>query len=104
MKDVWEKIPNTFDYDNIDEQGGKNKDGAKLYVGWAKHAMFNQPNTAWNDEPSQGCEREYRSRDWWYVSYLTLSSPTLFRAVSKLGTRQVPPPALDLDTRWEGNF
>jgi len=40
MHDNWDAVQNTFDYNNPDEQNGKNKDGAKVYVGWGKHAMF----------------------------------------------------------------
>lgn len=65
MHDNWDTVQNTINYDNIDEQDGKDKDGAKIYVGWGKHAMFADRNTAWNDEFSQGCGREFRSRDWW---------------------------------------
>ncbi|KAG0638526.1 hypothetical protein HOY80DRAFT_967119 [Tuber brumale] len=67
MHDNWDKVQNTFDYSNPDEQAGKNKEGAKIYVGWGKHAMFAQRNTGWNDEASQGCGREFRSADWWYL-------------------------------------
>lgn len=65
MHDDWNTVQNTINYDNLDEQDGKDKDGAKIYVGWGKHAMFSQRNTGWNDEISQGCGREFRSRDWW---------------------------------------
>jgi hypothetical protein len=67
MHDNWDGVQNTINYDNVDEQGGDNKDGAKIYVGWGKHATFAQRNTGWNDEASQGCGREFRSRDWWYI-------------------------------------
>ena len=72
MHDNWGSIQNTFDYNNLNEQNGKNKDGAKIYVGWGKHAMFSQRNTGFNDEAAQGCGREFRSGDWWYDS-LTFS-------------------------------
>ncbi|KAI5785845.1 hypothetical protein EDC01DRAFT_190119 [Geopyxis carbonaria] len=67
MEDNWATVQNTFNYDNTGENGGRNKDGAKIYVGWGKHAMFDDRNTGWNDAPSQGCSREFRSRDWWYL-------------------------------------
>lgn len=65
MHDDWATVQNTFNYDNTDEQAGRNKDGAKIYVGWGKHAMFADRNTGWNDVVSQGCGREFRSADWW---------------------------------------
>lgn len=65
MHDNWSTVQNTINYDNIDEQDGRDKDGAKIYVGWGKHAMFADRNTNWNDLFSQGCGREFRSRDWW---------------------------------------
>lgn len=65
MHDDWAGVQNTFNYDNTNEQNGKDKDGAKIYVGWGKHAMFADRNTGWNDVISQGCGREFRSADWW---------------------------------------
>lgn len=65
MHDSWDKVPSTFNYSNISENNGKNKDGAKIYVGWAKHAMFDNQNTAWPEEIFQGCARELRSNNWW---------------------------------------
>lgn len=35
MHDTWNTVPNIINYNNINENGGKNKDGAKIYVGWA---------------------------------------------------------------------
>lgn len=67
MHDDWATIQNTINYDNLEEQAGKDKDGAKIYVGWGKHAMFSTRNTGWNDPFSQGCSREFRSRDWRYL-------------------------------------
>ncbi|RPB29314.1 hypothetical protein L211DRAFT_775715 [Terfezia boudieri ATCC MYA-4762] len=67
MHDDWATIQNTINYNNPDEQAGKDKDGAKIYVGWGKHAMFSTRNTGWNDPFSQGCSREFRSRDWRYL-------------------------------------
>lgn len=29
--------------------------------------MFDAPNTAWRDKVSQGCGREFRAGDWWYI-------------------------------------
>ncbi|RPA72335.1 hypothetical protein BJ508DRAFT_419523 [Ascobolus immersus RN42] len=66
MEDSWARIQNTFNDDNEGEQNGKNKDHAKIYIGWGKHAMFSDRNTGFNDKISQGCQREFRSRDWWY--------------------------------------
>lgn len=66
MHDNWKDVQNTFNDDNWNEQDGKDKDHAKIYVGWGKHAMFSTRNTGWNDAVSQGCGREFRSRDWWY--------------------------------------
>ncbi|KAF8463426.1 hypothetical protein BDZ91DRAFT_731575 [Kalaharituber pfeilii] len=67
MLEDWANVQNTFDYSNISEQGGKDKDGAKIYVAWGKHAMFSTRNSGWNDPFSQGCERAFRSADWWYL-------------------------------------
>lgn len=67
MADDWASVQNTFDEGNADEQDGKNKNHPKIYVGWAKHAMFAQRNTGFNDQFSQGCGREYRSDDWFYM-------------------------------------
>ena len=65
--DDWATIQNTINYNNLEEQAGKDKDGAKIYVGWGKHAMFSTRNTGWNDPFSQGCSREFRSNDWRYL-------------------------------------
>ncbi|KAI5789698.1 hypothetical protein DFH27DRAFT_614318 [Peziza echinospora] len=67
MEDSWGGIQNTFDEALTSEQNGKDKDHPKIYVGWGKHAMFSQRNTAFNDRISQGCGREFRSDDWWYM-------------------------------------
>ena len=67
MDDNWDGVQNTFDESNPDEQDGRDKDHPKIYVGWAKHAMFSQRNTGWNDKISQGCGREFRSGDWFYM-------------------------------------
>jgi hypothetical protein len=64
----WDSIESTFSYDHPDEVGGKNKDGAKIYVGWAKHAMFDTKGTGWRDNFSQGCNREYRDDTWSFLS------------------------------------
>lgn len=66
----WNDVQSTFNYDDINEIHGKNKDGPKIYVGWGKHAMFDDRNTGWNDCFSQGCNREFRSDDWWYLPRL----------------------------------
>ena len=63
--DDWAMIQNTFDHSNFGEQSGKDKDGAKVYVAWGKHAMFTTRNSNWNDPTSQGCARAFRSGDWW---------------------------------------
>lgn len=65
QEESWDSVPSTINYDNISEDNGKNQDGAKIYVGWTKHAMFSDVSTTWRDQVSQGCSREYRSRDWW---------------------------------------
>ena len=67
MEDNWDGIQNTFNEDNAAEQDGKNKDHPKIYVGWGKHAIFSTRNTGWNDVTSQGCGREFRSGDWFYI-------------------------------------
>lgn len=69
MDDNWDQIQNTFDEGHADEQDGRDKDHPKIYVGWAKHAMFSQKNTGFNDRLSQGCGREYRSDDWYYMPH-----------------------------------
>lgn len=63
----WASIQNTITHSTPAEQGGRDKDGAKIYVGWGKHAMFSTRNTGWNDPASQGCQREFRGRDWWFL-------------------------------------
>ncbi|KAF8250908.1 hypothetical protein K440DRAFT_616554 [Wilcoxina mikolae CBS 423.85] len=63
----WKDVESTFTYDNTDEQRGKDKDGAKIYVGWAKHPNYDTRETRWRDSFSQGCQREYRSNDWWFL-------------------------------------
>lgn len=65
---AWDKVQNTFNYDDTTKQGAKNLDGAKIYVGASKHANFDSRNTGWNDPGSQGCKREFRSRDWYYMA------------------------------------
>jgi len=87
MHDNWDTVQNTIDFNNPDEQGGQNKEGAKIYVGWGKHAMFAQRNTGWNDEASQGCGREFRSRDWWYGSLMFAVN---FGVCSKSLSRYIP--------------
>lgn len=76
MHDTWNNVPNTINYNNINENGGRNKDGAKIYVGWAKHAMFDNRDTSWTDEIFQGCGREYRSNDWWWAVLQLFSCPS----------------------------
>jgi hypothetical protein len=63
----WASIESTFTYDNIDEFKGKDKDGAKIYSGWGKHPFFDTKETGWRDSISQGCQREFRNGDWWYL-------------------------------------
>jgi len=63
----WKDVESTFTYNNTAEQRGKNKDGAKIYVGWAKHPNFDTKETDWRDSVSQGCQREYRTNDWWFL-------------------------------------
>ena len=41
----WNEIQNAFDYSDIGEQAGKDKDAAKVYAGWSKHANFDTRNT-----------------------------------------------------------
>lgn len=63
----WDSVQNTFDYSDTTEQGARGKDGAKIYAGWAKHANYDTRNTGFNDPLSQGCQNEFRSRDWYYM-------------------------------------
>lgn len=76
MSESWDSIQNTVFISDLSEQGGKDKDHPKLYVGWGKHAMFTTRNTGFNDPASQGCKREYRSNDWRYFP----TNETLFFA------------------------
>ncbi|KAA8904864.1 hypothetical protein FN846DRAFT_779326 [Sphaerosporella brunnea] len=64
---AWGSIESTFDYSDPSEFRGKNKDGAKIYSGWAKHPFFDTKDTGWRDSISQGCQREYRDGTWWYL-------------------------------------
>ena len=63
----WSSIQSTFNHDNPGENGGKDKDGAKIYSGWAKHPFFDTQETRWKDSISQGCQREFRNNEWWYM-------------------------------------
>lgn len=63
----WDQVESTFAYTNPSEIRGKNKEGAKIYVGWSKHPNYDTKETHWRDSISQGCLREYRSDDWWYL-------------------------------------
>jgi hypothetical protein len=63
---AWNGIHSTFNLDNPQEMGAKDKDYPKIYPGWAKHPNFDTIDTSWRDSFSQGCQREYRKGDWWY--------------------------------------
>jgi len=63
----WASIPSTFNHTDAGPVAAKNGDGAKVYSGWAKHPFFDTQETRWRDSVSQGCQREYRDDDWWYV-------------------------------------
>ena len=67
MKENWASIQNTFDEPDSTVQNAKDRDHPKIYIGWGKHAMFSTRNTGYNDPLSQGCTREFRSNDWWYL-------------------------------------
>ncbi|RPA79350.1 hypothetical protein BJ508DRAFT_308453 [Ascobolus immersus RN42] len=62
----WPEVE-TFSHDDPNRTSGLNLEGPKIYVGWGKHAMFKDRKTTWNDCFSQGCAREYRSSDWWFL-------------------------------------
>ncbi|CCX33375.1 hypothetical protein FPQ18DRAFT_287940 [Pyronema domesticum] len=64
---AWNSVQSTFTYNNTNENNGKDKDGPKIYVGWAKHPNYDTKETGWRDSISQGCQREYRSDQWWYL-------------------------------------
>lgn len=67
MRESWGSIQNTFFDDDSTVQSAKNRNHPKIYAGWGKHAMFSTRNTGFNDPFSQGCTREFRSNDWWYL-------------------------------------
>ncbi|KAM7211775.1 hypothetical protein V8F06_012842 [Rhypophila decipiens] len=64
----WDSIPQTVDAGNWFESNGKNKDHAKVYVGWCKHAMFFEKRT--KDSTIVACldDTEMRSDDWYFVA------------------------------------
>lgn len=70
-KKDWRDIQNTFSSKDAGkprggDNGRQNLDHPKVYVGWAKHAIFHDRNTGWNDPASQSFDRAFRSQDWWY--------------------------------------
>ncbi|KAF4995611.1 hypothetical protein FGRMN_5002 [Fusarium graminum] len=70
-KKKWGDIQNTFSSRDANKSRGgkngqKNLDHPKVYVGWAKHAIFHDRNTGWNDPLSQLLDNEFRSQDWWH--------------------------------------
>ncbi|KAK3329278.1 hypothetical protein B0H66DRAFT_17938 [Apodospora peruviana] len=67
----WGDIQNTFNTADAalprgGDNGLKNRDHAKVYVAWSKHAHYNDRNTGWNDPVSQLTNNAFRSQDWWY--------------------------------------
>ncbi len=64
----WDSIPQTVDPSNWFESGGKNKDHAKVYVGWCKHAMFFEKYTKYSTAVSCINDSEMRSDDWYFVA------------------------------------
>ncbi|KAK0657773.1 hypothetical protein B0T16DRAFT_315062 [Cercophora newfieldiana] len=67
----WGEIKNTFKTgDGKRARGGKdghrNRDHAKVYVSWSKHAQYDTRKTGWYDLLSQVTGLAYRSDDWWY--------------------------------------
>ncbi|KAF9874987.1 hypothetical protein CkaCkLH20_07681 [Colletotrichum karsti] len=63
----WENVPQTADPSNWLEDGGKNNDHARVYVGWCKHAMFFD-RAGIKDVLSCLTDLEYRTHDWYYVA------------------------------------
>ncbi|KAK3393878.1 hypothetical protein B0H63DRAFT_459433 [Podospora didyma] len=67
----WGDIQNTFNTGDAGlprggDNGLQNRDHAKVYVAWSKHANYNTRNTGWNDALSQLTDNAFRSQDWWY--------------------------------------
>ncbi|KAM7190478.1 hypothetical protein V8F33_009461 [Rhypophila sp. PSN 637] len=67
----WGDIQNTFNTADAGlprggDNGFQNRDHAKVYVAWSKHANYNTRNTGWNDPLSQLLDNAFRSQDWWY--------------------------------------
>lgn len=67
----WGDIQNTFNTADAGlprggDNGLQNRDHAKVYVAWSKHAHYNTRNTGWNDPLSQLLDNAFRSQDWWY--------------------------------------
>ncbi|KAL7275473.1 hypothetical protein RUND412_001580 [Rhizina undulata] len=62
---AWADV-DTFNESDQDYTGHANADFAKVYVGWAKHAIFRERKTTFSDLLSQFFENEYRSNDWWF--------------------------------------
>jgi hypothetical protein len=48
-----------------------------VYVAWAKHAIYDDRNTGWNDVLAQLTNNAFRSQDWWYF-------PTAGESIGKL--------------------
>ena len=69
METAWKDLPNTFAFGDKDggKDGRRGLDGVKVFSGWAKHPTFKERQTGWRDTVSQGCSREYRSHDWWFM-------------------------------------
>ena len=70
-KHNWGDIQNTFNTADASlpiggDNGRKNLDHPKVYVGWSKHPQFHDRNTGWNDHISQSTGNAFRSQDWWY--------------------------------------
>lgn len=57
---AWE---NTLSTNSDGSQEGNNLEHPVIFVGWAKHAMFNNEETRFIDLPSQYTDNEYRSRN-----------------------------------------
>ena len=67
----WADIQNTFNTADANQplggdNGRQNLDHAKVYVAWAKHAVYHTRNTGWNNVLSQLTDNAFRSQDWWY--------------------------------------
>lgn len=94
----WDAVPHTVNYGSSGASDGRNNDNALVFVGWAKHALFSEALTAWQDNPSQGCGREFRAADWWYVAF---TPPTYPSTSLRLMIAQVYPGARR-SRLWDG--